>query len=90
MPTRVFGKQTDIISRSFVCKSMSSPKLIHRGLDHPDQAETYLYDTHTPMNMLQKGAVAVLSAAAAFRKYAKLCKLFLLLRLLFTDSIHTA
>lgn len=46
--------------------------MIHRGLDHPDQAETYLYDTHTPMNMWQKGAVAVLSAAAAVRKYAKL------------------
>ena len=42
--------------------------MVHRGLEPPDQAEIYLYDTHTPMNMLQKGAVAVLSAAAAFQK----------------------
>ena len=41
---------------------------LRRGLGHPAQDETYLYDTHTPMNLLQKGAVAVLSAAAAFRK----------------------
>lgn len=35
-----------------------------------------MYDTHTPMNLLQKGAVAVLSAAAAFRK--KVVKLLLI------------
>lgn len=39
-----------------------------RGLEYPAKAETHLYDTHTPMNILQKGAVAVLSAAAAFQK----------------------
>ena len=49
-------------------QELSSPELIHRGLDHSDQTESYLYDTHTPMNVLQKGAVAVLSAAAAFQK----------------------
>lgn len=42
-----------------------------RGLEHPTQAEIPLYDTHTPMNTLQKGAVAVLSAAAAFRNPAR-------------------
>lgn len=39
-----------------------------RGLERKLQEETFLYDTHTPMNLLQKGAIAILSTAAAFRK----------------------
>ena len=41
---------------------------LSRGLEGKQQEETFLYDTHTPMNLLQKGAIAVLSTAAAFRK----------------------
>ena len=42
--------------------------VLSRGLERKQQEETFLYDTHTPMNLLQKGAIAVLSTAAAFRK----------------------
>lgn len=38
------------------------------GLNDQREAASLLYDTHTPMNFLQKGAVAVLSAAEAYRK----------------------
>lgn len=42
-----------------------------RGLDQTADEQTYLYNTHTPMNLLQKGAVAVLSAAAAYQNPAR-------------------
>ncbi|DBA76552.1 hypothetical protein WJX79_005579 [Trebouxia sp. C0005] len=42
-----------------------------RGLERKQHEETFLYDTHTPMNLLQKGAIAVLSTAAAFRNPAR-------------------
>lgn len=53
--------------------------MLNRGLDHKQQEDTFLYDTHTPMNLLQKGAIALLSTAAAFRKkVVKLAKRLLL------------
>ena len=53
--------------------------VLNRGLEHKQQEDTYLYDTHTPMNLLQKGAIAILSTAAAFRKkVVKLAKPLLL------------
>ncbi|DBA81666.1 hypothetical protein WJX77_006826 [Trebouxia sp. C0004] len=51
--------------------TIREPPTPFRGLEHKQQEETFLYDTHTPMNLLQKGAIAVLSTAAAFRNPAR-------------------